>query len=229
MKLLSMKSRRIECSLHGAQIENGVFDRWFGCQVCSAQAAKLIELEQKEKSKCEDIDRIGLPKLYRNVSFKDWEKTDNRQIEVLKTTLSYAQKLSQTLRVPNLVLSGNSGTGKTHLAACIARYATRKLVRCTYLPSASFMSEIRLSWDFKFRSKHDFEIIEYYGRVPVLIIDELGIGDSVKSQHDLWSFLIDQRYRDLLPTIITTNLTVTELQAQITLQRMHRRFAVQFY
>ena len=47
------------------------------------------------------------------------------------------------------------------------------------------------------------------------MIDEIGVSDWVNSGHDVWSSIFDMRYREKLPTIITTNLDKQQLQDHI--------------
>lgn len=219
-QLLEMKTRLIKCSQHGDQQERGVLSRWFGCPVCSDEMANRDEQKKIERDKQDNIAAIGLPSLYDQVQFATWQTTDSRQPKILNRAYNYASELS-TGQSSTLVLAGPTGTGKTHIAACVVRKASGiiksdgKLVKCRYTTGAEIMADIRASWDIKTRSRHEADIIASLGNVPVLMIDEVGVADRINGSHDIWSNIIDRRYRQRLPTIITTNLTRDELAVHL--------------
>lgn len=211
---LEQKTKKMVCPTHGEQQEIGFMNRWFGCPVCNEQCKISEEAKRKAKAQIDAIEAIGIPEMYRTATFKNWINTDDRQPEVLRRLGLYVGQLKQP-KAPNLVLSGNTGTGKTRLAACVLRHVANSGARCKFLPSADLIGEIRMSWEAKTRTKFEVEIIRNYGSVPVLVIDEMGIADGVSKAHDIWSSLFDQRYRNRLPTIITTNLTKDQLKVHI--------------
>ena len=218
--LMEMQHRNITCPQHGTQHERGIFGRWYGCPACSAEQAKRDADKKIECDKQDNIAAIGLPSLYDRVRFATWRPTDDKQPKVLTRAHQYSLELV-TGQSTNLVLAGPTGTGKTHIAACVVRLAAvtikpdGRLIKCRYTTGAEIMADIRASWDAKTRSKHEAEIINSLGSVPVLVIDEVGVGDKINGSHDIWSNIIDRRYRQRLPTIITTNLDKNELAAHI--------------
>jgi DNA replication protein DnaC len=211
--LLTMQLRPIHCATHGDQEERGFLNRWFGCPVCSAAAAAEQDRQALESLRHDSIRKVGLPSLYAGVEFRSWDLTDNRQKPILSRCFDYARSLQpeQCTSQPNLVLAGSTGTGKTHLAACVLRAAAGQMVRCRYVTAAQIMAEIRASWDPRTRTRHESEILQHYGQIPVLLIDEVGVSDHLASAHDVWSSLLDQRYREQRPTLITTNLDQEQL------------------
>ncbi len=54
------------------------------------------------------------------------------------------------------------------------------------------------------RANNPFSLIEFYGKVPVLCLDELGYVIPTKQQVD-WIFQIISKRTELVTTIITTN------------------------
>lgn len=220
LKMLEPQYRPIVCHTHGEQQERGILGRWYGCPVCSDEQAKQDAQNKIARDKRENVAAIGLPSLYDHVDFAGWQTTDSRQPRMITRAYDYASELA-TGQSSNLVLAGPTGTGKTHIAACVVRKAAGliksdgKLVKCRYTTGAEIMGDIRASWDAKTRSKHEAEIIASLGNVAVLMIDEVGVADRINGSHDIWSNIIDRRYRQRLPTIITTNLTREELAAHL--------------
>jgi DNA replication protein DnaC len=218
--VFSMSERSIVCSVHGQQTERGIFGKWFGCPVCNEDRLAAEEREAFEQAKLDNIKSAGIPSLYDNSSLKSWHITDERQQRILMRAMEYAKTISDLPAAPNFVLSGTTGTGKTHIAASVLRMAARqsfkkRLLSCQYVTGAQIMAEIRASWDAKTRSKHESEILRHYGSVKVLVIDEIGVSDRINGSQDIWSTIFDMRYREKLPTIITSNLDKAQLQHHI--------------
>jgi DNA replication protein DnaC len=204
----SFKTRQINCPTHGQQTERGIMARWFGCPVCSDEAAKRESAAADAQAKRDFFAAMNLPELFADAGFAGYHIADDRQRTIVDRIKSYAAELKKPKGGKNLILSGATGTGKTHLASAVLRNLANTNVRCRYITSAQFVAEIRACWSN--RSAFEADVIARYGSVPVLLIDELGVSDAVKNtsgyQTDHWSALIDMRYRNRLPTIITTNL-----------------------
>lgn len=196
-------TRAIKCSKHGDSIENGYFGKWFGCAQCSAEKREADAKNEQELKKQQFVDAANIPPLFKNIGFKQYQVSDARQTKVVARLRDYAKELIDG-GFKNLVLAGATGTGKTHLACAIGQNLLSNGKRVKYIASSEFAAEIRMSWDAKTRTKFESEIIEKFGDVFLLLIDEVGVNDMMK--HDIWSALIDRRYRQKLPTILTTNL-----------------------
>lgn len=219
-QVFKMNERQITCKAHGQQNERGVFGNWFGCPACTEERRIADELKQLEQSRKDNIQNALIPSLYENATLKSWNVTDERQQRILMRAIAYAKTISDLSAAPNFVLSGATGTGKTHIAASVLRMAARqahkdRLLSCRYVTGAEVMDEIRASWDVKTRTKTQADIVRHYGCIKVLMIDEVAVGDKINGSHDIWSAIFDLRYREKLPTIVTTNLTKTELQQHI--------------
>lgn len=208
-------TREITCPRHGKQMEQGFSTQWFGCPECAkvahqAQAAKNAELAKQKL-----YSNASIPVLFDKAGFENYDTgIDGRQQAVFQRVRKYLTELREGSAF-NLVLAGKTGTGKTHLGCALLRNLTLRYgIKSRYITGADFAAQIRQSWDHKIREIYEHEIIGGLGAVPVLMIDELGVSDYL-SKTDSWSNLIDRRYRNNLPTIITTNLTEAELMAYI--------------
>ncbi|TEU23353.1 ATP-binding protein [Alkanindiges illinoisensis] len=211
-ELTQKQTRPINCHEHGQQLETGYMGRWFGCPVCADIASKKQQEAEKLEQQREFFAAMNLPELFKNSGLAGYKITDARQQPVIARLREYVEEI-KTGSSKNLILAGATGTGKTHLACAILRNIAHFNIRCRYVFSADFSAQIRASWDAKTRTKFESEVIDYFGSVPVLLIDDFGVNDLLKS--DIWSALFDQRYRENKPTIITTNLDEVELVKMI--------------
>jgi DNA replication protein DnaC len=102
----------------------------------------------------------------------------------------------------NLFLCGKSGTGKTHLAVCLAKDGA------TYRRLPDIFREVRLDMDSEQR------VIDHYGSVKLLVIDEVGRQKFSPFEMNLFFEIIDKRWNNILPTTLITNLDEKEFSAE---------------
>ena len=66
------------------------------------------------------------------------------------------------------------------------------------------------------RSDTDSEqVLATYSRVPLLILDDLGAAKSSEFVEEQTYRLINRRYNHMLPTLITTNLRISDLRSYL--------------
>jgi len=106
-----------------------------------------------------------------------------------------------------LLLWGNTGNGKTFTAACIANALIDRNVPVLMTSFPQILSGLTGLFGDD-RVAYVRSLINF----PLLIIDDLGAErDSEFSREQIYA-VIDARYKQRLPLIITTNLTLDELK-----------------
>lgn len=133
---------------------------------------------------------------------------------VFQTGLNKAQameiaKLDFVGRRQGLVIAGNSGTGKSHIAKALLLLGCTRLYRCRYTTAADMLTELMAS-----RADDSFhEKLKAYTSPDILLIDELGF-DRLEQQDtrnaSVFFKVIDGRYCKG-STLITTNIDFGEL------------------
>lgn len=113
-----------------------------------------------------------------------------------------------------LYIEGTNGTGKTHLAAAIALQLIGEGIPVVCKTSSDLLLDIKKSFDDG--SNNEAQILGIYKNVDLLIIDDLG-----KEQCSDWSMstlysILNDRYEDMKPTIITTNYGADDLVRALT-------------
>jgi len=102
----------------------------------------------------------------------------------------------------NLVLIGDTGLGKSHIASSICYEAILRGYPTACTTAFDLVSRIHKAYNPTSR-------IEYYAKVRVLCIDELGYTYHKKEDTDILFQIISKR-NEILPTIVTTNLAPKE-------------------
>lgn len=102
----------------------------------------------------------------------------------------------------NLVLIGDTGLGKSHIASAICYEAILRGYSTASLTAFDLVSRIHKAYNPASR-------IDYYAKLRVLCIDELGYTYHKKEDTDILFQIISKR-NEILPTIVTTNLAPKE-------------------
>lgn len=98
----------------------------------------------------------------------------------------------------NLTFIGPAGVGKTHLASAICYQAAQKGYTTVFITSHDLIAKLT-------KSKNVYTLIDYYSKVRVLCIDELGYVFP-SQEYANYIFQIISKRTENVSTIITTNL-----------------------
>ena len=163
-----------------------------------AEIAKLEE-KQAQRDKLERYQKSGVPERYFNESLDTYKITNKMQATAAKaaTNFLHAVKCGE---FKSLVMIGNAGTGKTHLACAIIREAGGK-----YRTAPDIVEEMRRAKSFS-ANETEGDIIDYYGRLKLLVIDEIGRGISATEEKYMIYQLVNARYNTRKPTVLISNL-----------------------
>jgi len=109
------------------------------------------------------------------------------------------------LRRENVLLLGNSGTGKTHLALALGLAACQKGHRVRFTTAAAMVHELMEAKDEKRLLRFQKQMASY----ELLVVDELGFVPRSKSGAELLFEVFSQRY-ERGSTMVTSNLPFQE-------------------
>jgi len=203
---------------HGFVIEDGSY-----CYECNMEKIEEADrkrraekLEALKKDPTKRLKRFGVPLKYIDSSLETFRGNDN----LVRACREYENG--------GLVLYGNTGCGKTHLAVSLVRervlnqitkqlaeienHTTEKNMEFITVPD--LLLEIRAS--FKDGSENTEEsIINHYSDVDFLVLDDLGSEKSSEFAITTLYIIIDRRDRDMKSTVITTNLSPAEIENQL--------------
>lgn len=157
------------------------------------------ERQQAEREKWERYKKSGVPERYYNESLDTYKITNDMQATAAKSVTNFLHAV-KCGEFKSLVMIGNAGTGKTHLACAIIRETGGK-----YRTAPEIVEEMRRAKAFS-ANETEGDIIDYYGRVKLLVIDEIGRGISAIDEKYMIYQLVNARYNTRKPTVLISNL-----------------------
>lgn len=204
---------------------------------------KMLQMA-KNLSKEDRVDRVyqGLlskfyiPKRFQGKTFDNYKPYEDNRTAYEKVK-EYADSFADRYKSGDwLILSGGYGLGKTHLSLACARkclkfyaekyvdinfnalgYPDNAPTKAIFDTSTELIQKIRDSYSSD--NIQELTIMRRYKEIPLLIIDDLG-AEKEDSKEGSWYkekmyAVLDYRYREMLPTIITTNLNTGKLKGQV--------------
>ena len=165
--------------------------------------AEVTELELLDRERRATERRIRQAKF---PVIKTMDSFDFMAIPTLNKTLVLELARCEFLaRRENVLLLGNSGTGKTHIALALGLAACQRGHRVRFTTTAALVSELIEARDEKKLLRFQKQIASY----ELLIVDELGFVPLSKTGAELLFEMLSQRY-ERGSTLITSNLPFQE-------------------
>ena len=114
-----------------------------------------------------------------------------------------------------MVLYGNTGCGKTHLAVSLMREMARVGDKQQWFETVpDLLLKIRSSFRDGASETED-KIVDRYSTIPLLVLDDLGSEKATEFAITTLYIILDRRDREMLDTIITTNLSLEEIGGRL--------------
>ena len=182
---------------------------------CRCDRERYAEEERQRKLQ-EDRERISrlrhlslMDEKVRDSTFENFQ-INEENARPLKLCKRYATAFDEMVtKNQGLLFWGNPGTGKTFAAACIANYLLDRLQPVVMTSFVKLISELQTNRD----GEDEESIIRRMNRASLLIIDDLGAERSTDYALEKVYNIIDSRYRTRKPMLLTTNLSLQQMQS----------------
>ena len=201
---------------------------------CSCSRQLLISLLYRYSNLSaldqQNFDKLDMSLYPEHIKAKNgWSVRDIME-QIVDYCKSYAEDFTAD-NASSLLLTGNTGTGKTFLASCIARRVMDRGYSVLYLSATDAFTILRQdTWAFKDEEDDDTfenEKAKMMTDCDLMIIDDLGTEMTNSFTVASLFSLLNERFLRKRPVIISTNLSLEELQARYT-DRIFSRLTGEF-
>jgi DNA replication protein DnaC len=183
----------------------------------------------EQKSPLESQSGLEL-ELLRNMTFDNF---DHKRLDLppeQRQQLRQAFNLAvEFARSPEgwLIFQGVNGCGKTHLAAAIANYRLAQGKPVFFVVVPDLLDHLRSTFSPDSKISYD-EFSEKLKETPLLILDDFGEQSATPWAQEKLYQLINYRYNARLPMVVTTCLSLEEIETRVSSRMVDPRLSVVF-
>ena len=156
------------------------------------------------------LGSAGVPKLYQKA---EWEKC--RAEAPLR---EYARQMRRNVaQGRGLLILGPVGTGKSSAAGLVCRHAVTLDLSLLWVYVPDMLALLREPKEFR-------DLVARSKRADVLVWDDFGVTGVADWQIGSLDRIVEHRYREMKPMIVTTNLAREDLETEA-LERLNDRWS----
>ena len=196
------------CGKHGVPLMHNVIAgivpaldyRYSYCPICEDEKAAAAREEEARERHAQLV--AGIPPHYHGADLSQFDSA------LIAPAIAWAKNPRGFLYV-----TGDAGVGKTHLACAVKKSLNERGIRSQLVFSGEIFVALRTSYGKK-STDSEADVVSKCApdndRSPA-IFDDVGAQKITETVVDTWFNIIDRRYRADAPTMITTNLSASEI------------------
>lgn len=192
--------------------------KWLQAWTCDCEEKRLVGEREERQERGRQIQiaanyRLAeVPERFAGATLDNFEGVEGTA-DALPLVHAYAANLAENLKAGRgLWLIGGVGSGKTHLATGLLRMALEVGWPGHFLVCRDYMRRLKASYG------EGEDPLPAEAAYPVLVLDDLGsvrMDRNPEHVREALLDLVDRRYLAVRPTIVTSNLTVKEIAAEV--------------
>ena len=190
------------CERHPGEIQLVNADKSWCQKVPVFSACPVCIAEYRQQQDEDRLRGFGVPLNLLKARLDNWTPVD----EIAKANLTKVQEFEKARR-GFLVMLGDLGTGKSHLAVGVLRKSKSGL----YVKQSELLRRLRQSY----RDKAADDPVDEAQDAGCLVLDEVGFSAGGRDELPMLHDILDHRHGNQMPTILSGNITMDELDRVI--------------
>jgi DNA replication protein DnaC len=192
-----------------AQMEDRLRTRLTDPRLCRV----FVLEEAAAESTCSWAPEFELQKNMTFINYKRRNDLSSEQQDNMDAAYSLAFNFAKN---PEgwIVFMGETGCGKTHLAAAIVNYRYEMGKPALFAVVPDFLDHLRSAFNPESKVSYD-QLFESVKTAPLLVLDDFGEQSTNPWVNEKLYQLINYRYNSRLPTVITTRLSLDEIMKDV--------------
>lgn len=187
-----------QCQFHGLRVAPAGSDEHI-------QALAYVAAERVNSA----LVGSGISERFSSCTFDNYSAVTADMAAALEKCRGYADNFGQHYRDGrNLLLTGNVGTGKTHLACSIVRQVIELKAVAVITTAAEIIRVCKRSMS-RDSGYTEGDVIDELASFDLLAIDEVGAQAGTSYELGILHEVIDKRYQLVKPSILVSNLPPT--------------------
>ncbi len=172
------------------------------------------------------FDASTLGQRFMSKTFEQFTPNAQTSVALRKSKQFVLQALhgEASVRVAGLLFIGPVGTGKSHLAAAIYNELKNNGKNCVFISVPDLLDRLKASYSSDALGR-EADVLEVIKQCELLVLDDVGAerhtGEEDWASERLFA-IFDHRYRNMLPTIGTTNCQPNILEDKLGARTMSR-------
>ncbi len=181
---------------------------------CVCRSSEVAQNARQRLYEMSNLDRLS------HLTFENFRTSGNPKAEFIApqeiSSLQEAKDASENFFRSLqgwLLLEGAYGCGKTHLAAAIANAAVHNGIPTLFITVPDLLDSLRFAYG---NPETTFEArFNEIKNADLLVMDDFGTQNATAWAQEKLFQIINYRYINQLPTVITTNLILDEIESRI--------------
>lgn len=199
-----------DCQFDIATVKNckqaGCLEKYLRCE----KYERYCDMEYKRRCIEKLLGQSGLGKRFAQRRFETFQVTAETK-PAYDACMAFCDNFSEDSKGIRLV--GNYGCGKTHLTAAIIHRLAERGIGGVFVVVPELLRAIRRG--FNQANEDSDRLVKLTEEAPLLVLDDLGAEKPSDWVREQLYVIINRRYENMLPTIITTNCSMQELVDRI--------------